>query len=106
MTDMVNHPNHYGGDSAYEVIKVLEAWDWKMAYGFCVGNTIKYFARAGKKHNQLEDMRKGAWYATKAVEILERHQYGPAIVESIIPMIPFPETPDTYEDIDDGGLRH
>jgi hypothetical protein len=25
-SDDVNHPNHYGGDTTYEVIKVLRAW--------------------------------------------------------------------------------
>ncbi len=46
--EMVNHPNHYGGENnPYEVIKVCEAWDLdKDAYLF---NVVKYVARAGKK---------------------------------------------------------
>lgn len=74
MTEFVNHPNHYGGDTPYEVIKVLEAWNPLMAYHFCVGNTIKYQARAGKKPHvdQTMDMEKAAWYAEKAKEILKR----------------------------------
>ena len=46
--EMVNHPNHYGGENnTYEVIKVCEAWDLdKDAYLF---NVVKYVARAGKK---------------------------------------------------------
>lgn len=39
-------PAHYGGaDSAYEAIKVIEAW----ALNFSLGNAIKYICRAGKK---------------------------------------------------------
>lgn len=42
----VDHPPHYGGaDSPYEVIKVILAW----GLGFCLGNVVKYVARAGKK---------------------------------------------------------
>lgn len=41
----VNHPAHYGGDTVYEAIKVIEAWD----LGFCLGNVIKYICRHGKK---------------------------------------------------------
>lgn len=53
-TEAVNHPAHYGGDTTYEVIRVIEAWQ----LGFCLGNTVKYIARAGKKGDALEDLRK------------------------------------------------
>lgn len=46
LREAVNSPAHYGGaDNPYEAIKVIEAWD----LGFCLGNTVKYIARAGKK---------------------------------------------------------
>ena len=33
--EMVNHPNHYGGeDNIYEAIKVIDAWE----LGFSLGN--------------------------------------------------------------------
>ena len=73
MKETVNHPDHYGGDKPYEVIKVLEAWNPLMAYHFCVGNTIKYQVRAGKKDDEVEDIRKAAWYACRAEEILVKH---------------------------------
>ena len=74
-TDAVNHPQHYGGDEPYEVIKVMIAWDAEMAYHFCVGNAIKYFGRLGKKdpEKRVEDLRKAGWYASKAAEIYEEH---------------------------------
>lgn len=77
MADAVNHPAHYGGgDNPYETIKVLEAWDWEMAYHFCKANSIKYLSRAGKKYESktIEDLNKSAWYSSKAAEILERHK--------------------------------
>jgi hypothetical protein len=42
MTDPINHPPHYGGDSTYEAIKVIEAW----GLGFSLGNALKYICRA------------------------------------------------------------
>lgn len=62
----VDHPSHYGGDdSPYEVIKVLKAWlTPEELRGFCMGNAIKYLARAGKKKDQpaKRDIAKAEWY--------------------------------------------
>jgi hypothetical protein len=44
--DTVNHPEHYGGgDNPYEAIKIIES----LGLDFCLGNTMKYLVRAGKK---------------------------------------------------------
>lgn len=67
--EMVAHPNHYGGDTTYEVIKVIEAWELdEDAYLF---NTIKYVARAKKKGKQLEDLEKAAFYLNRRIEQLK-----------------------------------
>lgn len=60
MTDKVNHPDHYGGDTTYEVIKVIHAWE----LGFDLGNAVKYIARAGKKDpdKHIEDLKKAVFY--------------------------------------------
>jgi len=73
--DNVNHPQHYGGDTLYETIKVMIAWDAQMAYCFCVGNSIKYLSRIGKKDPDkvVEDLGKAAWYAEQAAEIYREH---------------------------------
>lgn len=68
--EAVHHPKHYGGgDNPYEVIKVIDAWQ----LGFCLGNTVKYIARAGKKDPkaELEDLKKGLWYLQHRLEQLE-----------------------------------
>lgn len=65
MAEAVNHPAHYGGaESPYEAIKVIEAWE----LGFCLGNTVKYISRAGKKSAALEDLRKAAWYLQREID--------------------------------------
>ena len=69
--DHVNHPPHYGGpDNPYEAIKVIEAW----GLGFCLGNTIKYIARAGKKDDLLQDLKKAAWYLNRQIEFMEKNK--------------------------------
>lgn len=68
MADAVNHPQHYGGaDNTYEAIKVIEAW----GLGFCLGNTVKYISRAGKKGSALEDLKKARWYLEREIKKLE-----------------------------------
>lgn len=49
-TAEVHHPDHYGGDSIYETIKVKAAWLTPEQFiGFCRGDALKYQPRAGKK---------------------------------------------------------
>jgi hypothetical protein len=61
-SDAVNHPSHYGGDTVYEVIKVIEAW----GLGFNLGNTVKYIGRPGKG-NYLEDLKKARFYLDREI---------------------------------------
>ena len=65
----VNHPNHYGGNTTYEAIKVIEAW----GSGFHIGNVIKYLSRAGKKdpEKEIEDLKKAMWYLDRYIKIIE-----------------------------------
>jgi hypothetical protein len=80
---VVDHPAHYGGaDNPYEAIKVIDAW----GLGFCLGNVVKYIARAGKKLGPvmgaanptlllvatLEDLKKARWYLDHEIERLEQ----------------------------------
>ena len=61
--EVINHPAHYGGDTPYEAIKVIEAW----GLGFCLGNAVKYISRAGKKRSaqRTEDLKKAEWYVRR-----------------------------------------
>lgn len=64
----IDHPMHYGGDTQYEAIKVIEAWQ----LGFCLGNAVKYICRAGKKGDALEDLRKARWYLDREISRTEK----------------------------------
>tara|TARA_R110000803_G_scaffold109199_1_gene177583 strand:- start:19270 stop:19536 length:267 start_codon:yes stop_codon:yes gene_type:complete len=73
----VNHPEHYGGEvNPYEAIKVIEAWE----LGFCLGNTIKYISRAGKKDNIVQELEKALWYLER--EIKNQKSYGQEVTKS------------------------
>jgi hypothetical protein len=68
MDDTVDHPAHYGGsDNPYEAIKVVEAWN----LDFYLGNVIKYVSRAGKKGDELEDLKKARWYLDRRIARME-----------------------------------
>ena len=63
--EQVNHPNHYGGgENPYEAIKVIEAWD----LNFRLGNAVKYIARAGKKGEAKQDLKKAVWYLQREID--------------------------------------
>ena len=71
--EMVNHPQHYGGDTnPYEAIKVIEHW----GLDFCLGNTVKYISRAGKKSKdtEIQDLEKALWYLQRKIETLKAKQ--------------------------------
>lgn len=69
MSESVNHPAHYTA-GGIEVIDAIEAW----GLGFCLGNTVKYVARAGKKDQAktLEDLKKARWYLDREIGRLSK----------------------------------
>lgn len=68
VSDPIN-PAHYK-QGGVEVISAIEAW----GLGFCLGNTVKYVARAGKKDSAktIEDLRKAAWYLQREINRLDK----------------------------------
>lgn len=64
MSDPINHPDHYTSGGV-EAIDVIEAW----GLGFCLGNALKYIARAGRKDptKRLEDLQKARWYLEREI---------------------------------------
>lgn len=79
--EKINHPSHYNAGKI-EVIEFIE--DQGFGAGFCLGNAIKYIARAGKKDPKalIEDLKKARWYLSRHIEILE------AIAEDRQPLRP------------------
>ena len=70
MSDMVNHPSHYGGD--IEVIDYLR--DKLTTVGFteyCGGNVLKYVSRWRKKDG-VQDLKKAYVYLGWMIESAEK----------------------------------
>ena len=69
MSDAVNQPEHYK-QGKVEIIdaitSVVAGYDAIAAY--CLGNVIKYIARAPFKDNTVEDLRKARRYFDRALE--------------------------------------
>lgn len=68
MSSNVNHPSHYQTDSGLEAIDVIEAFFMR---NYFLGNVFKYIARAGKKGDRLEDLKKARWYLDREILRLE-----------------------------------
>jgi hypothetical protein len=74
MCEKVDHPSHYGGDTVYEVIKVMEAWLTRDEFVGAMKFTIHcYLARAKRKGSEAEDYRKAQFYQNYLVKYLETH---------------------------------
>jgi len=71
-------PQHYGGDTVYEAIKVIHAW----GLGFNLGNCVKYICRRGEKSRQgnnvdlraiIIDLKKARFYLDYEIKMLEEN---------------------------------
>jgi hypothetical protein len=61
--DPVAHPRHYTSHpSGVECIQITEHM------GFCLGNAIKYIWRADLKNDDIEDLKKAAWYVQREID--------------------------------------
>lgn len=71
--EAVDHPDHYGGDTPYETIKVIQAKATKEEFiGFSKWTAYKYIDRATKSGREIEDYKKASWYLNNLVKFLER----------------------------------
>jgi Protein of unknwon function (DUF3310) len=67
--DYVNHPPHYTSHpSGIECIEIAEH------FGFNIGNAVKYLWRAGLKGDEIEDLKKAAWYVNREIGKREKEQ--------------------------------
>jgi len=61
---------HYENNKGYDVIDFIKDYN----LNFNRGNIIKYLARAGKKDNELQDLRKALDYLQREIEHYEKLQ--------------------------------
>lgn len=67
-SDPVSHPAHYTAYPGIEVIQLTQHMN------FCLGNAVKYCARAGLKDptKTIEDLNKAVWYIQREISRLEQ----------------------------------
>lgn len=73
IVDMVNHPPHYthGKIETIDAVKDITQFYKDGAVAYCVGNVIRYLARAPHKEGEyVESLRKAKWYLDHVVEML------------------------------------
>ena len=68
--DSVNAPAHYVSGRFIEPLDVIE--DWGLPHH--LGCAVKYIARAGRKGNAAQDIRKAIFYLSRYASILEREE--------------------------------
>ena len=61
---------HYENGKGYDIIDVCKDY----ALNFNRGNILKYVARAGKKKDELQDLRKALDYLQREIDYLEQKQ--------------------------------
>lgn len=68
-SEKVNHPLHYNF-SKYEVKDVIRAW----ALNFNLGSAVKYIARAGRKDDIIQDLRKAIKFLEFEIEAIQEER--------------------------------
>lgn len=68
--DNVSHPSHYTEGRKYEPKDVIRDW----GLNFNLGNAVKYVARAGRKDDILQDLKKARQYLDFEIEYLEANK--------------------------------
>ena len=70
MSDNVKHPSHYAEGRQFEPKDVIRDW----GLNFNLGNAVKYLARAGRKVDTIEDLKKAQQYIQFEIEAIEAEQ--------------------------------
>lgn len=77
--DVISHPAHYTEGRKYEPRKVIADWD----LSFNLGNAVKYLARAGRKGDKIEDLRKAIQYIEFEIDECLKHSEYEELLNSL-----------------------
>ena len=67
MHDTIKIPSHYVEGRKFEPKDVIRDWE----LNFNLGNAVKYLARAGRKLNKVEDLKKAQQYIQFEIDAIE-----------------------------------
>lgn len=65
VSDEVNHPGHYGGDTLYEVIKIEEALN--LVNDHYLASVFEYISR-WKRKGGIQDLEKARWWLDRRIQ--------------------------------------
>jgi hypothetical protein len=68
--DEMEIPKHYDNGNKYDVIDFCKDYN----LNFNRGNVVKYIARAGKKEDELKDLKKALDYINREIEFISKKQ--------------------------------
>ena len=74
MNDSVNHPEHYNSGPRCECGRTIECIQVTEEMSFSRGNAVKYLWRAGKKQDEVQDLKKAKWYVAREIQRIEGQQ--------------------------------
>lgn len=70
MSDNVKHPSHYVEGRKFEPKDVIRDW----GLNFNLGNAVKYIARAGRKADLVEDLKKAQQYIQFEIDAIKEEE--------------------------------
>lgn len=78
--DPVSRPSHYqlrlpDGEFIEAIDYIQAVLGDDMFISYCHGSALKYLSRAGRKLDFAQDLRKAAWFATRAAQVIESHRH-------------------------------
>ena len=82
--DVVNKPRHYnfGLIEVIDFIKQVVNTHKNPYAGYCIGNVIKYTARAMVKGKPVEDLQKAGYYLNEAIKVISESEEGDLYVDN------------------------
>lgn len=67
MSDNIKHPSHYAEGRNYEPKDVIRDW----GLNFNLGSAVKYIARAGRKDDIVQDLKKAQEFIQFEIDAIE-----------------------------------
>ena len=106
MNDNIKHPSHYVEGRKFEPKDVIRDW----GLNFNLGNAVKYLARAGRKAELVEDLKKAQQYIQFEIEAIEAESKKATKPQHTVSSIPTPnrgcssclerkDCPDAYTEV-------
>lgn len=63
----ISNPRHYVEGRTIEPISLIE--DWNLNHHLACA--LKYISRAGRKHDEIKDLKKAIWYLERRIKVIE-----------------------------------